>query len=44
VRVFVSAALDEYDFFDVVKLGRSIFEGVSENATVEGFERGKISK
>jgi hypothetical protein len=38
MRIFVSPALDENDFVNVVKFVREIFEGLGKNAAVEGFE------
>ncbi|MCH7559387.1 MAG: hypothetical protein IIB56_18305 [Planctomycetes bacterium] len=40
--IFVSTALDEYDFINIVKLVRKIFQRLAENAAVEDFERGEI--
>jgi hypothetical protein len=42
VRILVSPALYENDFLNVIKLMREIFEGLGENAAVEGIERGEI--
>jgi len=42
VRIFVSAALNEYDFFDIVEFIGQVLQGLGEYAAVDGIERWEI--